>query len=118
MNKWPKPDYKSLCDSFGRFELNDRGLPTSRWERSFLCTVDLPYPMRLSWERETIVRKITCNQAVRASLMNILQRIYDLYGSLQAVQDARMDLFGGCYCFRRARGFGLSRFIHGDRQST
>lgn len=108
MNKWPTPDLKSLTDAFGRFQLNDLGVPTPGWERSFLCTVDLPYPMRLSWETNTIVRKITCNRAVRTSLMNILDRIYALYGrDLKMVQMARMDLYGGCYCFRRARGLNI-----------
>jgi hypothetical protein len=107
MKSWPKPDYKSLTDIYGRFALNDQGLPTPGWERSFLCTVDLPYPMRLSWETNTIVRKITCNRAVRASLLTILDRILALYGSIEEVRRQRMDLYGGCYCFRRARGLDI-----------
>ena len=107
MNKWPKPDYASLCEAFGKFDLNDRGLPTPQWERSFLCTVDLPYPMRLSWERETIVRKTTVNQAVRTAFLNCMDGILKHYGSIQKVREAGMDLWGGCYCFRRARGLGI-----------
>lgn len=111
MNNWPKPDYDSLCNAFGRFELDSEGNPTSRWENGFLCTVDLPYPMRLSWDKDVIVRKITCNQAVRGSLMNCLDSILKLYGSLKEVQSNRMDLYGGCYCFRRMRG-GFQPSIH------
>jgi hypothetical protein len=103
---WPKTDYDSLCDAFGRFELNEKGEPTERWQRGFLCTFDLPYPMRLSWQPEVIIRKITSNQAVRVSLIECFEDILKLYGSVKAVQEARMDLYGGCYCFRRARGLG------------
>ncbi len=103
-NKWPKPDFDSIAEAFGKFELDIEGKPTDRWENSFLCRIDLPYPMRLSWDLGTVVHKITCNQAVRSSLSDILDGILKHYGSLQAVQDAGMDLYGGCYCFRRMRG--------------
>lgn len=106
LNNWPKPDYESMSDFYGRFELNSEGEPTERWESSFLCRVDIPYPMRLSWKTDEVVHKLTCNVACRSSLMNILDRILKMYGSMKEVQDAGMDLYGGCYNFRRARGTG------------
>lgn len=90
--RWPAPDERSLIDFYG---------PPGQ---SRLVYFDLPYPMRLAWDRETIVTRARCHRRVENSLTEILEAIFDLYGSLEEVQAHRMDLFGGIYSFRLMRG--------------
>jgi hypothetical protein len=71
---------------------------------SQLVTIEFPYPMRLAWETSTVVRTSRCHVKVRDSLRAILEAILAMYGSLEAVREARMDLFGGIYNFRNVRG--------------
>lgn len=60
--------------------------------------------MRLAWDTDTVVRRMTCHRVVAKSLAAVLGNILSLYGSVEEVQKARMDLFGGCYNFRLTRG--------------
>jgi len=109
MNDWPKPN--ELAHGFGAHQIGSDGMPTARWEDSFLTTFNAPYPMRLSWEPGITVRKIRCHRVVAKSLSRCLEDILTHYGSIEAVREARMDLYGGCYMYRRARG-GNSLSVH------
>lgn len=99
---WPRqvdvPTY------FGRLELGANGRPTARWEARSLQTVAVPYPLRLAWEPEVVVRRITCHRRVARPLGQCLEAVLAHYGSVEAVRAARMDLYGGCYNFRTMRG--------------
>lgn len=99
---WPRQ--ADVPGFFGRIELGSSGLPTERWQARALKSLPLPYPMRLAWEPGTTVRRLTCHRAVADSLRDCLASILAHYGSLEAVQAARMDLYGGCYNFRPMRG--------------
>ena len=70
---------------------------------SGLVTVNLPYLLRLAWEPETTVRRLTCHEAVAESLLRIFQRTLDHYG-LARIQALGLDLFGGCYNERKISG--------------
>ncbi len=61
-----------------------------------LVTVDLPYPLRLAWDPETTVRRLTCHHAVADSLVRIFQRTLEHYG-IDHLQALGLDLYGGCY---------------------
>lgn len=98
-SSWPAPDERSLIQFYGS--------PGP----SGLITVPIPYPMRLAWDHGSVVRRITCNRKVAESLVICLEGIMELYGDLSAVQDARMDLYSGCYNLRRQRG-GRSWSLH------
>jgi hypothetical protein len=109
-NNWPKQ--KEVTRAFGRIELGQDGLPTPRWELSNLTTIATPYPLRLSWDLETTVRRIRCHRGVAADLTAILDEIFHAYKSdLEEIRAARMDLYGGAYNFRRSRG-GPSLSMH------
>lgn len=99
---WPRQ--AEVAHFFGAIELGPDGTPTERWQARALVSLNLPYRMRLSWQTETSVRRITCHRAVAASLRGCLAAILEHYGSLTAVQEAGLDLYGGCYNFRPMRG--------------
>lgn len=96
---------------YGRIEIGHDGLPTERWQARALTTVQVPYPFRLAWEPETVVRKITCHRLVAASLTRCLAQLLEHYGSIEALRAAGLDLYGGCYAFRPMRG-GAALSMH------
>lgn len=97
-NSWPKQDFASMLAYYGNVGESQLKL-------------DLPYPMRLAWDTSKIVTKISCHSKVHDSLGKVLTGILAHYGSVENVQQARMDLFGGCLNVRKIRG-GNSWSIH------
>lgn len=97
-NIWPKQKFSAMVSYYGNVGENQTKLI-------------LPYPMRLAWDKTKTVNRITCHEKVSASLERVLKNILQHYGSLEKVQEARMDLFGGCLNVRRVRG-GNSWSIH------
>lgn len=97
---------------FGRIDIGGDGLPRDRWERSSLTSIALPFPMRLAWEPGRTIRRIKCHRAVARDLVQILAEILTDCGSLDLLQIANMDLFGGCYQFG-AEGASLSMHSYG-----
>lgn len=67
------------------------------------ATLVFPYPMRLDWDRETIVRRTTVHEKVHDSAERIFKRILSHYGE-EMITRLGLDQFGGCYNPRKMRG--------------
>lgn len=65
--------------------------------------VEPPYPMRIAWDTATPLRVITCHRLVADSLLAVLRSILDTYG-MDWIRRHGLDLYGGCYNFRKMRG--------------
>lgn len=70
---------------------------------TYLTTLNLPYPLRLSWDKNVKVNKMQCHILVKDKLENIFKDILAHYG-LEKIQELGIDLFGGCFNFRQMRG--------------
>jgi hypothetical protein len=103
---WPKDTQEELRKFYGAHALRADGRPTAVWERDHLKTIDLPYPMLLAWDLSKQVRKLTCHKLAADSVERIFAAILAHYGTLDAIKQARMHLFGGCYNYRRVAGSG------------
>lgn len=69
----------------------------------YLVTIPLPYPMRLSWDTKTLIYKMRCHRLIALKLLNVFNEIQTHYGIVQ-IQKLGIDLFGGCFSFRKMRG--------------
>ena len=55
-----------------------------------LTDVALPYPHRLSWNKNITIKKYTCHEKVHDSLLRILKRVHEHYG-LEIIIALRLD---------------------------
>lgn len=65
--------------------------------------LDLPYPMRIAWDKGTEIHKITINAKCADSAGRALKRVNEIYG-YERLRALGLDLFGGCFANRPMRG--------------
>jgi hypothetical protein len=102
---WPKQDFKSM----NNFTATRTRTPTAY--EVHLVRVVPPYKMALAWAPKYPVSAIRVHRKVADSLLTVLTAIKDHYGTQEAIEAARMHLYGGGYMFRLKRG-GHDLSIH------
>ena len=70
---------------------------------SYLTTIQLPFPMRLAWDKKTTVNKMRVHKKVAQDFIDVFNELLQVYG-LAKIQELGIDLFGGCFNFRAMRG--------------
>lgn len=68
-----------------------------------LVSITLPFPMRIAWDLSRSVTKIQCHRLIADRLLAALTEILQVYG-IDRIKALGIDLFGGCYNFRKMRG--------------
>jgi len=111
MTDWPKQTPANMNVFYGNPDTNRDGRADGMWEANNLTRIVPPYKMVLAWDKTRVVSTIVVNKKCAADLLAILTEIKDHYGSQEAIEKARMHLYGGCYNFRLKRG-GSSLSIH------
>ena len=71
--------------------------------RGYLVWVDLPFAMRISWDRKKKTKRIQCHRLIATRLENVLLDILVHYG-YERIVELGMDLYGGCFNYREMRG--------------
>lgn len=69
----------------------------------YLKIINLPYPMRLAWDTDVIVHRMSCHKDVADKFLNVFNDLLCYYG-YEKIKDLGIDLFGGCFNYRRMRG--------------
>lgn len=66
-------------------------------------TLELPYPMKLAWDLNTTVNRMTVNVKIKDAVHTIFKQTLDHYG-MEQIRELRLDRFGGCFNNRKMRG--------------
>lgn len=67
-----------------------------------IVQVELPFPMRLAWDLDTVVKRQPCHRLVKDSLQAVLESLLNWYGP-DGLRELGLDLLGGIYNLRRMR---------------
>lgn len=65
--------------------------------------LDLPYPMRIAWDLNKTVNTLWCHKKIINQLHCVFEDLLTVYG-LEKLQELGIDLFAGCYNYRKMRG--------------
>lgn len=95
LNTWPK---QSAVRSF-------YGAPGTG-----LVTFTVPYKLRLAWDLDVSVSKITAHAKVKDSTLRVLEAVKAVYGEAE-IKRLRLDVYGGTYNNRAMRG-GTALSMH------
>ena len=76
----------------------------------YLTVIQLPYPMRLAWDLDVKVTRMSCHKLVADKFLAVFNDLLCHYGYDEIVR-LGIDLFGGCFNYRRMRG-GSSWSLH------
>ena len=68
-----------------------------------LTIIDLPYPMRISWDLTKTVKRMQCHKLAAEPFKAVFSDLLAHYG-LPELQRLGIDLFGGCVNVRLMRG--------------
>lgn len=79
-------------------------------EKNF-TTIALPYPMRIAWDKEKTITKMRCHKLVAQNFLNVFNELLSVYGH-NKIKELGIDLYGGCYNFRKKRGSKSSWSTH------
>lgn len=96
-NAWPLEREEELNAYYGQPGTN-------------LVMLNLPYPMHLSYQLNTVVTRTQCNPKIKDSLERALKQVLAHYG-LGEIQRLRLDIYGGGFDMRKKRG-GTSLSTH------
>lgn len=72
-------------------------------DESQFVKIVLPYPMIIAWDKRYSIGELTCHKLVAGNLVTIFETILKDYG-LAKIKTLGINLYGGCYNFRRMRG--------------
>lgn len=78
------------------------GIPNETGE-GYLIKIDLPYKMRIAWDKNTLVSTMVCHKLIAENFKAVFNDLLEHYG-YEKIRELGIDLFGGCFNYRKMRG--------------
>jgi len=78
--------------------------------KDYLTIIQLPYPMKLAWDLDTTVTRMSCHKLVANNFKNVFDDLLYYYGE-RHLEELKIDIFGGCFQYRKMRN-GNSWSLH------
>lgn len=107
MTENPWPLQSQMKSFYGDPDASGDGVADRVWELNNLERITPPYRMVLAWDKSKKVNSITVHKKCASSLLRVLTKIAEHFGSEQAIEANRMHLYGGCFNFRTIRGHSV-----------
>ena len=92
-----------LIERYGNPDLNNDKILDLDWAKDHLVVINLPFPMRLSWEPKTTIKRAQCHKLIAEKLTAALEQMASRVPPLN-LYDLNLDRWGGCFEFRPIRG--------------
>lgn len=84
-------------------QLNERYGTPNETGQGYIVRIDLPFPLRLAWDKNKTVTKISVHKLIADKMKAVFDDLLAHYG-LAKIQELGIDLFGGTFVYRKMRG--------------
>ena len=93
-------NYEEMIELFGdirEYLYEDGTLKSAEWESEILDIANLPFSMKLSWNKNITVTRFRCHRMLKFTFEEIFKQI-----AIEKLIE-ECQFFGGCYMFRAMR---------------
>lgn len=94
-----------ILNHYGNPDSDGDFVPDKAWVEKNLRRFRLPYPLRLSWNPDQLIRYVLAHRLVGDAMMDALDEIGQVHGGRYLEQN-QLNRFGGVYNPRLKRGLG------------
>jgi len=94
---------KAFLERYGNPDKDGDGILDAVWFNTNISVFDLPFPMFLSWEPQTMINRFQAHRLAGPWIIGALNLIVESKG-LDYLRENKLDRWGGCFNFRLIRG--------------
>jgi hypothetical protein len=92
---------QAIINCYGNPDKDSNFILDSYFVDTFLRILSLPFPMRLSWQPEQLIRHIQCHKDILPVLADALREIGEK--GFKYLDENQYNWYGGCFSFRKNR---------------